>query len=79
MYATGRSLRRVKGSLKSPGVIQNPHALARCGERNNVLSFPDHAEGSYKDMVQQFDAQLHQYLQGAERVVCLALYRGAEV
>ena len=29
--------------------------------------------------VQQVDAKLHQYLQGVERLVCLALYRGAQV
>ena len=39
-------------------------------------SLPNYAEGSCKGMVQQADAQLHQYLQGAECAVCLALYRG---
>ena len=29
--------------------------------------------------VQQVDAKLHQYLQGVERLVCLTLYRGAQV
>ena len=37
---------------------------------------PNHAERSYKGMVQQVNAQLHQYLQGVGCVVCLALYRG---
>ena len=40
-----------------------------------MLSLPDHAKGSCKGMVQQVDAELH-HLQGAERVVCLALFRG---
>ena len=62
LYAIGKSLRQVKGSLRSPRVIQNPHALARRGGRNHVSSLPDYAEGSCKGMVQQADAQLHQYL-----------------
>ena len=41
-----------------------------------LSSFPYYAKRSCKDMVPQVDAQLHQYLQGAEHAVCLTLYRG---
>ena len=43
--------------------------------RDHVSSLPDYAEGSYKGIVQQVDAQLHQYLQRAENTICLALYQ----
>ena len=51
-YAAIRSLRRVKGSLRSLGVIQNPYVLVRRGGRDHVSSLLDYAEGSYTGMVQ---------------------------
>jgi len=44
-----------------------------------MLSFPNYTKGSRKGMVQQVDAQLHQYLQEAKCVVCVTLYRGTQV
>ena len=58
-YATGRSLRRVKGSLRSPGVVQNPHALARRGRQNHVQSLSNNTKGSCKGIIQQVNTQLH--------------------
>ena len=41
-----------------------------------MLGFPNYVEGSCEGMVQQADAQLYQYLQGTERIVCFAFYKG---
>ena len=41
-----------------------------------MLGFPNYVEGSCEGMVQQADAQLYQYLQGTERTVCFAFYKG---
>ena len=52
-YVAGRSLRRAKGSLRSPRVIQNLDVIVRYGRRDHVSSLLDYAEGSYKGMIQQ--------------------------
>ena len=64
LYATNRSLWQVKGSLRSPGVIQKPHALTRCGRWDHVPSLPNYVEGSREGVVQQIDAS---YFIGAHR------------
>ena len=42
------------------------------------MGLSNYDEGSRKGMVQQVNAKLHKYLQGIERIVWLALYRGAQ-
>ena len=54
------------------------HLQGVCG-RDYVQGLSHYAEGPCKDLVQQVIAQFHWYLQGVERPVCLALYRGTQV
>ena len=51
-YAADRSLWRVKGSLGSLRVVQNPHTLTRCSGWYYMSGFPNYIERSRQDMVQ---------------------------